>query len=59
MGWTFRRSRKIGPGLRLNISKSSLGLSGGRRGGRVSANTRGQKGVSLGAFGFRWFKRWR
>lgn len=54
MGWGFRRSRRIGPGLRLNVSKRSLGLSAGKRGARMSVNTKGRKGASLswkGLFG--------
>lgn len=42
MGWRFRRSVKIFPGLRLNISKRSAGLSAGPRGAKVSINTRGE-----------------
>lgn len=57
MSWTYRKSKQLGRGLRLNIGKGSVGVSGGRRGARVSVNSRGQKGVSLGAFGLRWFKR--
>jgi hypothetical protein len=47
MGWGFRKSTTIGPGLRLNLSKRSVGLSAGRRGARVSGNPRGRKSVSL------------
>jgi hypothetical protein len=56
MGWGFRKSRKIAPGLRLNVSKRSLGLSAGRRGARVSANTKGRKGASLSWKGLFWRK---
>jgi hypothetical protein len=42
MGWRFRRSLKIAPGLRLNIGKRSAGLSVGPRGAKVSINTRGE-----------------
>jgi len=47
MSWGYRRSKKIVLGLRLSLSKRSLGLSAGRRGARVSANTRGQRWISL------------
>lgn len=57
MSWTCRKSKRLGGVPRLNIGKDSVGVSGGRRGARVSVNSRGQKGVSLGAFGLRWFKR--
>lgn len=39
MGFSFRKSKKIAPGLRLNLSKSGLGLSAGVRGARVGKNT--------------------
>lgn len=42
MSLRFRRSMKIAPGLRLNFSKSALGLSLGVPGARVSINTRGE-----------------
>jgi Protein of unknown function (DUF4236) len=42
MGWRFRRSVKIAPGLRLNIGKRSVGASVGPRGAKVSVNTRGE-----------------
>ena len=41
MSLRFRRSMKIAPGVRLNFSKSTLGLSFGVPGARVSINTRG------------------
>lgn len=37
----FRKSKKLGP-LRLTASKSGLSMSGGVRGARVSANTKGE-----------------
>lgn len=59
MGWSLRKSFKVAPGVRLNLSKRGAGISGGPRGAKVSANTRGERGASAGLFGFRWFKRWR
>jgi len=53
----YRRSRKLAPGLRLNVSRRSVGLSAGRRGARVSANSRGEKGVWLSWKGLFWRKR--
>jgi Tfp pilus assembly protein PilF len=41
MGFRFRRSVNLGGGLRLNISKSGLGVSGGVRGARVGIGPRG------------------
>jgi hypothetical protein len=40
-GWRLRRTFKIAPGLRLNVSKSGLGLSAGVRGLRVGVGPRG------------------
>ena len=41
MGWYMRRSFRIAPGVRVNLSKSGLGLSFGVRGFRVSTGPRG------------------
>lgn len=48
MGWRFRRSVKIAPGVRLNIGKRSIGASVGPRGAKVSANTRGEVRRTMG-----------
>ena len=40
MGWSFRKSIRFGP-VRLNLSKSGLGVSTGIRGFRVSTGPRG------------------
>lgn len=40
MGWGFRKSFKFGP-MRLNFSKSGIGVSAGVRGARISAGPRG------------------
>jgi hypothetical protein len=40
MGIRFRRSVKIAKGVRLNVSKSGLGLSVGGRGKSISAGPR-------------------
>jgi hypothetical protein len=39
------------------MSKRGLGLSVGPRGAKVSANTRGRRGLFLSAFGFFFRKR--
>lgn len=57
MSFGYRKSRKITKGLRLNVSKRGLGLSGGTRHARVSTNTRGQKRGSFSLFGMFWRKR--
>lgn len=41
MGWFFRKSANLGGGVRLNFSKSGIGVSGGARGFRVSTGPRG------------------
>lgn len=48
MSIRFQRRIKLLPGLRLNISKSALGLSLGVPGARASINTRGEIYTSAG-----------
>jgi uncharacterized protein DUF4236 len=48
VGLFFRKSKKIAPGVRLNVSKRGVGLSAGIKGARVSANTQGETYVSGG-----------
>ena len=55
-GLGLSQKQTIGPGLRLNVGKRSLGLSAGRRGARVSTNAKGRKGASLSWKGFIWRK---
>ncbi|MGI8589137.1 MAG: DUF4236 domain-containing protein [Chloroflexia bacterium] len=43
MGWRFRRSVRLLPGLRLNFSKRGLGYSIGRRGFRFSVGPNGRR----------------
>lgn len=40
MGFRARRSFKVAPGVRLNVSAKSIGVSAGVRGARVSVNSR-------------------
>ena len=62
MGWSFRKSVRLLPGIRLNLSKSGPRLSIGIPGARASININGrtriyaekgplryQKAVTLGA----------
>jgi hypothetical protein len=51
VSWSFRKSVKIGPGVRLNLGKRGAGVSVGRRGLRVSANTRGRRGLTASLLG--------
>lgn len=48
MGLRFRKSIKIAPGLKLNIGKSSVGLSAGVKGAHVSVNSKGRVTKSVG-----------
>jgi hypothetical protein len=41
MGWSLRRSKKIGP-FRINLSKSGIGLSAGIKGLRVGRDAKGR-----------------
>jgi uncharacterized protein DUF4236 len=57
VSWGYRRSRRVAPGLRLNVSKRGLGLSAGPRHAKVSANTRGRRSLYLSALGLFFRKR--
>lgn len=48
MGLRIRKSFKICKGLRINVSKSGMSVSGGVRGARVSVNTKGVVRRSVG-----------
>jgi hypothetical protein len=50
MGISFRKSFKIGP-VKVNVSKSGVGASVGRKGARVGINAKGNAYVSAGAEG--------
>ena len=57
MSFGFRKSFTVAPGLRLTVSKRGLSASAGRRGARLSMNSRGERRVSLGWRGLFWRKR--
>src|SRR5829696_396428 len=48
MGFRMRKSIKVAPGVRLNVSKSGVGASVGGRGGRYSVHSSGRRTVSGG-----------
>lgn len=48
MGLNFRKSITILPGVKLNLSKSGVGISTGIKGARVSLNSKGQARTTLG-----------
>jgi hypothetical protein len=45
VGWQFRRRRKIGPGLTLNVGKRSGSLSVGPRGAKLNVGRKGLAGT--------------
>lgn len=47
----FRRSVKIAPGVRLNVSKTGVGVSAGVKGARVSAHSSGRTTKTVGVPG--------
>ncbi|HBG6171528.1 TPA: DUF4236 domain-containing protein [Clostridioides difficile] len=48
MGFKFRKSINLGGGLKLNINKNSVSVSGGVKGARVSVNSKGKATTTLG-----------
>lgn len=52
----FRRSVRLAPGLRLNVSKTGVGLSAGPRGARMSVHSRGvmTRSVGIPGTGLHW-----
>ena len=57
MAWGFRKSSLLSHGVRLNLVQRSAGVSVGRRGSRLSANTSGQRSLTLSLLGLIWRKR--
>lgn len=45
MGFRFRKSFRLLPGIRLNLSKSGMSTSIGRRGATVNLSERGARGT--------------
>lgn len=48
MATRFRKSKSIAPGVRVNVSKGSVGASFGGKGARVSVNSKGRVTRSVG-----------
>ena len=48
MGLRFKKSVKLGKGLKLNVSKSGLSVSAGVKGARVSMNSKGKVKGTVG-----------
>ena len=55
MGFSFRRSKKLGP-VRLTLSKRGLGVSVGGNAGRIGIGATGRTTLSAGAGGLRYQK---
>jgi hypothetical protein len=56
MGFRFRKSVKIGPGVRLNFSKKGTGISFGGKGFRYSISSSGRhtRTISVPGTGMSW-----
>ena len=52
MSWGYRRSRRIAPGIRLNLGKRGLGVTVGPRHAKLRVNSRGRRSLYLSALGF-------
>jgi Protein of unknown function (DUF4236) len=50
MGLFFRKTKRVAPGVNLNLSKKGVGFSVGPKGAKVS--TRGRLSLSKGGFRF-------
>lgn len=48
MGFRFRKSIKIAPGVRVNIGKKSTSISFGGKGARYTVSSTGRKTASVG-----------
>lgn len=48
MGFRFRRSFKVAPGVRINLGKKSGSVSFGTKGARYTINTKGKRTASVG-----------
>jgi Protein of unknown function (DUF4236) len=48
VGFRFQRRIQIAPGLRLNLSKSGMGIGLGRNGFRIGIDSKGRKYFSVG-----------
>jgi hypothetical protein len=57
MSWGYRRSRRIAPGVRLNLGKRGIGMSVGPRHAKISANTSGRRSLYFSLLGFFFRKR--
>jgi hypothetical protein len=57
VSWGYRRSKRLAPGVRLNLGKRGIGMSVGPRHAKVSVNTSGRRSAYLSLLGFFFRKR--
>ena len=48
MGFRFRKSVKIAPGVKINFNKKSWGVTVGKRGAHYTINSKGKRTTSIG-----------
>lgn len=48
MGFRFRKSFKIAPGIKFNVNKKSVGFTFGKRGAYFTVNSKGKRTTSIG-----------
>lgn len=48
MGFRFRKSIKIAPGVKFNINKKSVGMTFGTKGAHYTVNSKGTRTKSVG-----------
>lgn len=48
MGFRFRKSIKIAPGVKLNLNKKSVGVTAGVKGAHYTVNSKGKKTATVG-----------
>ncbi len=48
MGFKFRKSFKIAPGIKFNVNKKSVGFTFGKRGAHFTINSKGKRTTSIG-----------
>lgn len=60
MGFRMRKSFKVAPGMRVNVSRSGLGMSAGAGKARVTAHSSGRRSVMAGnpIFGMGYMEQW-
>jgi hypothetical protein len=57
MSWGYRRSKRLGRGVRLNVGKRGIGVSVGPRHAKVGVNTSGRRSLYLSLLGVFFRKR--